>query len=232
LLGGGPFARDITSGTGEQRTLRIGDDAATVVIKPHEPTYHSAAKCWLCDVALTPAFDHTLVQLAVARYQPHSLDGLWLSDVIKTDVVPLLPERTLYVTRQAGKFEIKLVGAISSANAVNRVDVILERCRRPAGMSAEQVDLIGFRDGPDDVPAWVPFQSRSPAPTAAGLGNLKQWTANFFIGPEWGELRVRVREVELIPNATAQPGVKLKSCTPGEVTERTVFTDTVILPVI
>lgn len=229
--GGGPFARDITSGTGEERTLPVADAAVDVVVKPHIPVRQGEG-CWQCDVGVTPAFAHTFLQFAVARYQPHSLDGLWLSDVIRTDLVPLLPERTLRVTRRTGKFEVKLIGPVLAAKPAGRVDMILERCRRPAGMPAEQVDLIAFDDAPDGVPAWVPSRVSSPLPKAAGLPPLKQWTSAFAVAPGAGLFRVRVREVELIPATAAQPDADPHSGTPNEIKERTVFTEIVPLPAI
>ena len=141
------------------------------------------------------------------------------------------PERKLTITRQEGKFEVKLVGAVSSAKSVNRVDMILERCLRPDAVPAETVDLIGFGTASDGVPAWVtdhPLQIRSPQPIGT---TSKQWTASFFVRP--GETyRLRVREVEFIPNATDRTGARLQTGTPGEITERTVFTDIVPLPVL
>jgi hypothetical protein len=52
------------------------------------------------------------------------------------------------------------------------------------------------------------------------------------VPPGSGVFRVRVREVELIPNATEQPDAHLQSGTPGEIKERMLFTDIVPLPVI
>ena len=109
--------------------------------------------------------------------------------------------------------------------------VILERCLRPDAVPAETVDLIGFGTASDGVPAWVtdhPLQIRSPQPIGT---TSKQWTASFFVRP--GETyRLRVREVEFIPNATDRTGARLQTGTPGEITERTVFTDIVPLPVL
>jgi hypothetical protein len=234
LRDGGPFARHIAGGVSEHR-LRVEEAGADLVIKAHEPEYDESGQCWLCDVTLagtgTTSFDYTFVQLAVARYQPNSLNGLWLSDVVKTDMVPLLPDRTLRVTRFADHFEVRLTGHVSAAEAIDRVDVVLERCQRPEGLPADQVELIGFESGSDDVPAWIPVRFQSPEPRPAGLSpTLKRWTSNIFPGPEPGPFRLRIREVEFIPNRTDRPDAHLQSGTPGEIKERTVFTDIVPLP--
>lgn len=231
IAGGGPHARDITSGTGQQRTLWIEEAAANAVVVPHVPRYLADEQCWVSDVSLTDAYERALVQLVVARYQPVSMDARWLSDLVRADTVPVLPERALTVTRQDGAFEVKLVGVVSPARSVNRVDMVLERCRRPAGVPAEAVDLIGFGAQADGIPAWIKdffLPVRPSAPFASNQAR-KQWKATFRVQP--GEVyRVRVREVEFIPNNTDRQSAQLQTGTTGEVNERLVFTDIVQLP--
>jgi hypothetical protein len=233
VAGGGPYAREITSGTGQPRTLWIEDAAANVVVVPHVPRYLADEQCWVSDVSLAGPYERSLVQLAVARYQPDSLNAKSLSDLVRADTVPVLPERTLTVTRKAGAFEVKLVGVVPDTRSVNRVDMVLERCRRPAGVPAEAVDLIGFSPQPDGVPAWIQeffIPVRPNAPDASNQAR-KQWRATLPVRA--GELyRVRVREVEFIPNSTDRESAPLQTGSAGEVNERTVFTDIVQLPVL
>jgi hypothetical protein len=233
VAGGGPYAREITSGTGQPRTLWIEEARANAVVVPHEPRYLADEQCWVSDVSLRGPYERSLVQLVVARYQPDSMNTRWLSDLVRADTVPILPERTLTVTRKDGAFEVKLVGVVSQATSVNRVDMVLERCRRPAGVPVEAVDLIGFGAQADGVPAWIMDFFRPVKPIAPWADNQlrKQWKATFQVRP--GELyRVRVREVEFIPNNTDHQSTRLQTGTPGEVNERLVFTDIVHLPVL
>ncbi|MGC9376574.1 hypothetical protein [Streptomyces sp. MH13] len=231
---GAPFARHLTGAAGPERRLRLDEAGADVVVVPYQPEFHAELQRWLADVVFTGAdstsFNLALVQLALARYQPNSLDGLSLSPVVRTDLVPLLPDRSLQVTRLADRYEVKVTGAVSPAPAVNRVDVILERCALPGGLTADQVDLVGFGPGAD-VPAWQSTELRRPEPKRVGLSPaLKEWKSEFFGRSGPGPYRVRVREVELLPNKEPRPGTFLHSGTPEEVTERTVFTETVLLP--
>ena len=215
-------------------TLRIEEARANAVVVPHEPRYLADEQCWVSDVSLTGPYERSLVQLAVARYQPDSLNAKWLSDLVRADSVPVLPERTLTVTRKEGAFEVKLVGVVSLAPSVNRVDMVLERCRRPAGVPAEAVDLIGFGAQADGVPAWIKDSFVPVRPNAPSADNRlrKQWKATFQVRPgEVYRVRVRVREIEFIPNNTDRTDAQLKTGTAGELTERTVFTDIVLLPV-
>ncbi|KOG42818.1 hypothetical protein AQJ84_38820 [Streptomyces resistomycificus] len=231
---GAPFARHLTGAVGSERRLRLDEADADVVVVPYQPEFHSELERWLADVVFTGAdstsFNLALVQLAIARYQPNSLDGLLLSPVVRTDLVPLLPDRSLQVTRLVDRYEVKVRGSVSPAPAVNRVDMILERCAQPGGLTADQVDLVGF-DTVADVPAWQSTDLRRPEPKRVGLSpTLKEWKSEFFKRVDPGPYRVRVREVELLPNKEPQPGRFLHSGKPEEVTERTVFTDTVLLP--
>ena len=233
VAGGGPYASEITSGTGQPRTMLIKEAGVNAVVVPHQPRYLADEQCWVSDVSLTGPYERTLVQLVVARYQPESLDGQWLSDLVRADTVPMLPERTLTVTRKDGAFEVKLIGVVPDVISVNRVDMVLERCRRPPGVPVEAVDLIGVGAEADGVPAWIKENIRPVAWTAPWADNRfrKQWKATFPVQP--GEVyRVRVREVEFIPNDTDRTGAQLKTGTAGELTERTVFTDIVLLPVV
>ncbi|MFJ4520732.1 hypothetical protein ACIP4Y_07215 [Streptomyces sp. NPDC088810] len=232
---GAPFAAHISSATAPDRRLALEEAHADVVVKPHQPEYQEDEGCWLCDVALAgtdgTAFHHALVQLAVARYQPESLAGLALSPVVRTDTVPLLPDRTLQVTRLAAdRVQVKLTGVISPAPAVDRVDMVLERCRAPEGVPADQVDLIAFDASPTGVPAWYRVDLRKPVPKKVGLSRVREWTSEFWLPQGTGALRVRVREVEFIPNDEPREGAFLHTSTPEEIKERTVFADTVLLP--
>ncbi|MFD8949795.1 hypothetical protein ACFV0B_13165 [Streptomyces xanthophaeus] len=231
---GSPFAAQISSATGPDTRLRLPEAGADVIVKPHQVEYHEDERLWSCDVALTRAegtpLHNVLVSLAVARYQPNSLAGLSLSPVIRTDNVPLLPDRTVRVTRLADRFIVKLTGSVPQAAAVNKVDMVLERCLAPIGVTPGQVDLIGFDPTATDVPAWHQVDLRRPTSRIVGLSRMREWTSEFPPPPGPGTLRVRIREVELIPNGPSQQNTLLKSGTPDEIKERIVFTDTVMLP--
>ncbi|MFE5858358.1 hypothetical protein ACFQ61_34720 [Streptomyces sp. NPDC056500] len=134
------------------------------------------------------------------------------------------------MTRLANLFQVKLTGAVSQSAAVNRVDMLLERCNAPSGLTPSQVDLVGFATEATGVPSWRCVELRRPTPKAVPLSRLKEWTSEFNPPPGTGALRVRIREVEFIPNGTPQEGTHLQSGTPDEIKERTVFTDTVSLP--
>src|SRR5262249_27886395 len=69
---------------------------------------------WYADVEFAvPAAAQSynpFVQLAVARYQRDSLDGMQISPVVITDSVPLLPDRHVVVTREGTQLNISVEG--------------------------------------------------------------------------------------------------------------------------
>ncbi len=74
--------------------------APRVTVLGYEPQYNAERKLWYVDVAID-AGDKLwpFVRLAVARYQPESLNGCHLSEPVKCDFVQLLPDRTASVSR-------------------------------------------------------------------------------------------------------------------------------------
>ncbi|MEN8239032.1 MAG: hypothetical protein ABFR53_07520, partial [Actinomycetota bacterium] len=71
-----------------------------VTVLGYRPRYNKERELWFVDVAIDPGDKFwPFVRLAVARYQPDSLDGCHLSEVVKCDFLQLMPERTASVSR-------------------------------------------------------------------------------------------------------------------------------------
>ncbi|MEZ0449326.1 hypothetical protein [Cellulomonas sp. ICMP 17802] len=81
----------------------------------YQPEFDEASGRWFVDVALqeTPAL-WPFVRLAVARFQPHSIEGCSLSPVALTGWVQPLPTRTLTVSRPDPRHvQVTLTGVVS-----------------------------------------------------------------------------------------------------------------------
>ena len=92
--------------------LRDVREHPAVRVLGYQPEYDEDTGRWFVDVALqeTPAL-WPFVRLAVARYQPHSIEGCSLSPVALTSWVQPLPTRTLTVSRpDAGHVQVTLTG--------------------------------------------------------------------------------------------------------------------------
>lgn len=186
--------------------VRLDGTGPEVIAVPHAVWAFGDSR--YADVVL-PAGDSycPLAQLAVARYQPDSLDGLELSTVVRTDWVPLLPDRTLTVEHVGSGALVTLDGRVAPRGpTLNRVEVIVEQQTGSAGATT---DLVALGD-PAGTPSWTEIQSEP--------GELGETIPVDVSEP--GPLRIRVREVELL-------GVDALAET--ELQDRVVFTDVVAI---
>jgi hypothetical protein len=198
---------------------RLADRPEQVVAVPHEPFLDGDR--WWADVrlpGLAAASYAPFVRLAVARYQPNSLEGLELSRVVIAPMAPLLPDRALTVVRAGDTVRVTLdgLGPAGPPPQPSRVDVVLESCDAPGG-----ADLAALEPPAGGVPAW------QAVPGAGAHGRLGDELA-LALPAVSGLLRVRVREVELV-GAEAGAQAPLTSTT-GELAERSAFFDVIAVP--
>lgn len=200
---------------------RLADRSERIVAVPHEPFLDDAGASWWADVRLAGLASSSyapFVRLALARYQPNSLDGLELSQVVLAPMAQLLPDRTVTLIRAASSVSVTLDGLGPTGPQPNRVDVVLETSAAPG-----TTDLTAFEAPAGDVTAWVAVPD---AVQHGGLGD--ELSLTLPAGP--GALRVRVREVELVGAVSGAPAPKPQTGTVDELEERTVFVETIAVP--
>ena len=165
----------------------------------------------LADVELPQTSSYSpLVQLALARFQRHSLAGLSISPVVRTDFVPWLPDRTLTIVRGAdGRVRVRLDGFAPTQPRLNRIDAVVEQRIAPGDVTSGQAVTVG-----DDA-VWR---------LLAGVSGSIGADLAVPVPADTSGVRVRVREVEMIGRDTSPV---LGST--GELDERVVFTDVVEL---
>lgn len=179
---------------------------------------YPAGDSWYTDVAvdvssggLSSSWYCPMVQLVLARYQPYSLDGLFLSEPVRTDAVPLLPDRHLRIQPGLGEIRVTLDG---HGPDTNRVDVLVET----APMGTDPDALVSTGTSPGGAPE--PWTWRVVASTSGALGQVLSVPS---FGLDDREIRrLRVRESEKHPFTDA--GV---AGTMQEIRERLVYTDIV-----
>jgi hypothetical protein len=71
-------------------------------VAPHDVTWSDERQLWFCDIGLDPGAAYfPFIRLALARYQPASVDGAHLSNIVLADFVALTPSRWLAVATTA-----------------------------------------------------------------------------------------------------------------------------------
>ena len=102
---------------------------ASVGVAAHAVQYDADRGLWFCDIDLDDRGAYTpFVRLALARYQPRSMNGMHLSRVVLADFAQLLPDRALSVVTVGNMANLTLSGPspVAGASPLNIVDVVLE----------------------------------------------------------------------------------------------------------
>jgi hypothetical protein len=208
-------SKDWFTGFSERPVAHRELDPETVIV-PYSVTRHDDR--WYADIQLAPptASYAPFVRLALARFQPDSLPGLALSQIVLSDLVRLLPDRRLIVERNGADLRLTLTG--TGPNPPNRLDAILEEASTPGGVRPELVELVQLDDRPaENIPAWRPLPDHSLTSERPDIPATLRMPAGT------APLRLRVREVEPFDAPIASPS-------PAELRERTIFLDVIPLP--
>jgi hypothetical protein len=76
-----------------------GSAAEVVDVAPHDVAYDSERQLWYADIEVNAGASYfPMIRLALAKYQPISVAGAHLSNIVLADVIALTPDRWLSVT--------------------------------------------------------------------------------------------------------------------------------------
>jgi hypothetical protein len=86
---------------------------ASVLVAPHKVYWDGESGVWYADIDIDVEDAYfPLVRLALARFQPNSLDGLHLSRIVQTDFIQPLPDRHAWVRLSRGGATLNISGVI------------------------------------------------------------------------------------------------------------------------
>ncbi len=146
--------------------------ASTVTVVGHAVDFDENRKLWFCDIEIDAGESYfPFVRLALARYQPHSIENTHLSSVVETDFVQLAPNRTVTLSPDpdnADSFTVKVEGLTYRANGWRwRAGINLEPQQELLTTIPEAPDLIQVSveermSGTNDEAGWQPH-TRGPA---------------------------------------------------------------------
>ena len=156
--------------------LSLAESSLLVDIKAYDVDFDAEKDLWFADIPLTSRAYTPFIRLALARYQPRSMDHAHLSQVVITDFAQILPERTVSLTRGGPRIGISITGPApqSSESTKHVMTVQLQK-----------------KTGPSDLD-WENVQTAIALDYANGI-----WSGSL---PAVAAQRVLIQEVELIGN--------------------------------
>ncbi|WP_153506103.1 hypothetical protein [Cumulibacter manganitolerans] len=139
-----------------------------VRVLPYPVSFHEGSPFADIELPAAAAASYApFAHLAIARFQRQSLDGLQLSTIVRTDMVPVLPDRRLEVIADAAGVQLTLSGLSRVGTRPNRVTAVLERA---TGTLPDAAGPASPDEGPGGAAAGSGGAAGVPGGAAAGLG--------------------------------------------------------------
>ena len=91
-------------------------------VAPHEVSYDRDRGLWYCDIEISFNQEsyYPFIRLALARYQPNSLNNCHLSSVVLTDIAQLAPDRMVSVSREGStKRAVSVTGKVHEGSLID-----------------------------------------------------------------------------------------------------------------
>jgi hypothetical protein len=187
-----PGVSDFSNAFATAQALALEESPKLFDVAGHQVQFDQQRGLWYCDIEFYNSTSYMpFVRLALARYQPHSIQGVELSRVVLADYAQLTTDRSCVIsidpsdTRRA---QIFVGGVAPQAPMQSVIDVSVEQ-RLPNVISD-----IAWEVAPTSV---VQINENTPDATEP---DAVLWSGNivFAKNPPAGQFRVVVREYERI----------------------------------
>jgi hypothetical protein len=186
---------------GQNLTLREAETSvllSPVAVAGHEVHLDAERNLLYCDIEIdTHAFYMPFVRLALARVQPHSVAGMHLSPIVRTDFIQLTPDRvaSVVLAPHGGTATV----TVSGIGPTSEVD------GNRLYWGSVEVEVQTRIDGmPDDELAWRAYTEFQEYPLSLDpqmeAGEIR-WTGTVSLpGPQERprDLRLEIREYETL----------------------------------
>ena len=228
-----PLAEQFTKAVTIGKNLSICEVASTetpmgskVAVAGHKVEYDEARQLWYCDITIDPGSAYfPFIRLALARYQPKSVENAHLSRIVLADFAQLAPDRTAIVTYSSPtslKVAVKGTGVYQGTwlgKNTSEMEVSLEQ--RKAGVDED----LGWGPVPNSTVALEPHEYSALTTTWVGDITLPQSAKDKY--------RLVIREYERYAVDKAPEGdeskltMNVQAQRPTD--RRLVYADTLIL---
>jgi len=119
-----------------------------VSVAGYEPHYDAERKLWYFDIEVDPGDSYyPFIRLALARYQPNSIENAHLSRVVLADFAQLAPDRTVTVSYDSR--DLKLL-------TITLAGVSYEESAAGKGPSEVEVTVETRQEGVEGDVGWIP----------------------------------------------------------------------------
>lgn len=109
---------NFTAFTAAGSSLSLQETSALVDVAGYTPEYDPVRRLWFADIQLDLGTSYTpFIRLALARYQPKSVDGAHLSRAVQADFAQLAPERTATVVPGFDEVKVTVTGPTFASSA-------------------------------------------------------------------------------------------------------------------
>jgi len=165
----------------------------------HQVQFDKQRRLWFCDIEFyNPTSYMPFVRLALARYQPHSIQGVELSRMVLADYVQLAPDRSCIISidpTDTRKAQVFIGGVAPQAPVRSVIEVTVEQRLKNA------VSDIAWEVAPTSVVQVTENNPDATEPDAV----LWSGSVTFTKTPPVRQFRIVVREYERILS-DAPPG--------------------------
>lgn len=153
-----PSVADFRNGAASARALSIKEmSGVSVDVVGYQVHFDDERKLWFADIEVDPGTAYfPFVRLALARFQPHSIEDTHLSQLSIGDFIQVVPDRTAAVTTGANGAIVVQVAGPTAMNVGSRPSNPIELSRHCI------IKAVLERRGGSDM-AWLPVENESAA---------------------------------------------------------------------
>ena len=230
-----PVVADFTARVSERGGLTLDEISpqAKVAVAGHEVYFDTDRLLWYSDIEIDNGDSYyPFVRLALARYQPCSVNGAHLSRIAMTDFMQLAPDRTAVLEVGQGSAQLTVRG-YGGENITGRMwspvfsDILFDPNATPAP-NTEMRAILQRR--PKEIPGDLGWEPAGPEITLSpdAQGFYVTWTGSLGIPSTDDGLdrRILITEIETFPRDMVESDPPYMFSPRDHVRERIVYADT------
>jgi hypothetical protein len=146
--------------------LLFEDPQTVVSVVGYKVDFDPERRLWFADVRIDTGDAYwPFVRLALARFQPHSIDGAFVSKIVRADFIQLPPERRAEINVSAGKIHVSVRGPMYIRSEVTETigNSLPTFGGSPTSNGLSEIEAVieerNATDDPNDELSWKPIDA-------------------------------------------------------------------------